>query len=159
MGPDQREVTDTSAGARADAPLRNDPVRVVHGTHDRTAQTPGMQRHAAIHKESVGTDRLWFGRVTCPPGMTSGPHHHGEAETAGHMLSGDRIRIYFGANYQEYVDVDPGDYLFVPAWVPHIEVNMSGTEPAEFVTARTPGNIVVPLAEPGEGTSQGASAS
>jgi uncharacterized RmlC-like cupin family protein len=148
MGPDQREVSGAPGQTQAGAPLRNDPVRVVHGTHDQTAQTPGMQRHAAIDKESVGTARLWFGRVTCPPGMSSGPHHHAEAETAGHMLSGDRIRIYFGANYEEYVDVEPGDYLFVPAWVPHIEVNLSDTEPAEFVTARTPGNIVVSLDDP-----------
>jgi uncharacterized RmlC-like cupin family protein len=147
MGPDQRSVPDDAAAADTSTPLRDDPVRVLHGTHDHTAQTPGMYRRAAIDKDSVGTDRLWFGRVTCPPGMTSGPHHHGEAETAGHMLSGDRIRIYFGAEYAEYVDVEPGDYLFVPSWVPHIEVNMSDSEPAEFVTARTPANIVISLDE------------
>jgi uncharacterized RmlC-like cupin family protein len=147
MGPDQRSVQDAASGGETATELRNDPVRVVHGTHEHTAQTPGMHRRAAIDKESVGTDRLWFGRVTCPPGMTSGPHHHAEAETAGHMLSGDRIRIYFGANYEEYVDIEPGDYLFVPAYVPHIEVNMSDTVAAEFVTARTPGNIVVSLEE------------
>jgi uncharacterized RmlC-like cupin family protein len=61
------------------------------------------------------------------------------------MLSGDRIRVYFGENYEEYIEVKPGDYLFVPAYVPHIEVNMSDTEEAEFIAARTPGNIVVPL--------------
>jgi uncharacterized RmlC-like cupin family protein len=149
VGPDQRAAPDEGTASEAATQLRDEPVVVVHGTHDRTAQTPGMQRRAAIDKDSVGTDRLWFGRVTCPPGMTSGPHHHGEAETAGHMLSGDRIRIYFGLNYGEHVDVEPGDYLFVPAWVPHIEVNMSDTVPAEFVTARTPANIVVSLAEPG----------
>jgi uncharacterized RmlC-like cupin family protein len=121
------------------------PVRVVHGLHDKTAQTPGMYRRAAIDAESVGSEKLWFGRVTCPPGLNSGPHHHGEAETAGHMLSGERIRIYFGENYQEFVDIEPGDYLFVPAYVPHIEVNMSDTEAAEFVTARSPANIVVNL--------------
>jgi uncharacterized RmlC-like cupin family protein len=148
MGPDQRAIPGTEA-APAEVPLRDDPVVVVHGTHDRTAQTPGMHRQAAIDKDSVGTDRLWFGRVTCPPGMSSGPHHHGPAETAGHMLSGDRIRIYFGADYQEYVDVEPGDYLFVPAYVPHIEVNMSDSVPGEFVTARTPANIVIPLPDPG----------
>ena len=155
MGPDQRTVPDDINEANSATPLREDPVRVVHGTHDRTAQTPGMYRRAAIDKDSVGTDRLWFGRVTCPPGMTSGPHHHGEAETAGHMLSGERIRIYFGTDYAEYVDVEPGDYLFVPAWVPHIEVNMSDSVPAEFVTARTPANIVISLDEADDAASAG----
>jgi uncharacterized RmlC-like cupin family protein len=110
--------------------------------HDHTAQTPGMIRRAAVDKESVGSEKLWFGRVTCPPGLNSGPHHHGEAETAGHMLSGDRIRIYYGEDYKEFVEIAPGDFLFVPAYAPHIEVNMSDTESAEFVTARSPTNIV-----------------
>ena len=106
-----------------------------------------MHRRVAVDHESTGSEKLWFGRVICPPGMNSGPHHHGEAETAGHMLSGDRIRVYFGENYEEYVEIKTGDYLFVPAHIPHIEVNMSDTEPAEFVTARSPANIVVNLDE------------
>ena len=122
-----------------------DPVRVVHHTVEAINPTPGMDRKAAISKETVGAQRLWFGRVTCPPGYASAPHHHGEAETAGHMLSGDRCRIYFGENFEEYVDVRPGDYLMVPPWTPHIEVNMSDTEEGEFVTARSPDNIVTNL--------------
>jgi uncharacterized RmlC-like cupin family protein len=155
MGPDQRPVDESpvprgplaapTVHSAADAGPPNKPVQVIHGLHDNTAQTPGMHRKVAVDKESTGSEKLWFGRVTCPPGMNSGPHHHAEAETAGHMLSGDRIRIYFGNNYEEYVEIKTGDYLFVPAYVPHIEVNMSETLPAEFVTARSPTNIVVNL--------------
>jgi uncharacterized RmlC-like cupin family protein len=138
MGPDPHPVDEPT-------PKVEYKVRVLHGLHDHTAQTAGMLRRSAVDKESTGSERLWFGRVTCPAGLNSGPHHHAEAETAGHMLSGDRIRVYFGNNYEEYIEVKPGDYLFVPAYVPHIEVNMSDTEEAEFIAARTPGNIVVPL--------------
>lgn len=138
MGPDQHPVDD-------DHPHEHPPCRVVKGLSDDTAQTPGMQRRVAIDASSVGSTKLWFGRVTCPPGLNSGPHHHGEAETAGHMLSGDRVRVYYGENYEEYIEVEPGDYLFVPAYTPHIEVNMSDTAPGQFITARSPDNIVIPI--------------
>jgi uncharacterized RmlC-like cupin family protein len=122
-------------------------VRVVKGTTNDTAQSEGMVRRAAIDKNTVHSKSLWFGRVTCPPGLKSVPHHHGPAETAGHMLSGDRIRVYFGEGYQQFIEVEPGDYLFVPAYMPHIEINMSDVVAAEFVTARSPDNIVVNLEE------------
>jgi uncharacterized RmlC-like cupin family protein len=85
-----------------------------------------------------------MGRVTGPPGMDSGPHHHGEAETGGYVLSGS-ARIYYGENYAEEVDLFPGDFIYVPGFIPHIETNLSKTEPIEFVTCRFPGNIVVNL--------------
>jgi uncharacterized RmlC-like cupin family protein len=122
-------------------------VRVVKGTTGKTAQSEGMVRRAAIDKNTANSKSLWFGRVTCPPGLKSVPHHHGPAETAGHMLSGDRIRVYFGEGYQEFIEVEPGDYLFVPAYIPHIEMNMSDVVAAEFVTARSPDNIVVNIEE------------
>lgn len=136
MGPDQHPVDHEHAYP---------PCRVVKRLSDETAQTPGMNRRVAIDKDSVGSEKLWFGRVTCPPGLNSGPHHHGEAETAGHMLSGDRVRVYYGENYEQFIEVEPGDYLFVPAYTPHIEVNMSDSTPGEFITARSPDNIVIAL--------------
>jgi uncharacterized RmlC-like cupin family protein len=139
MGPDQHGVYG-NAGAHAGAE-----VRIVHNTTEATGQTAGMLRLAAISKDSVGASKVWFGKVTCPPGLNSGPHHHAEAETAGYMVSGHRIRIYFGENYEKSVDVEPGDFLFVPAWMPHIEVNLSDEVPAEFITARAPDNIVINL--------------
>lgn len=76
--------------------------------------------------------------------MTSSPHHHGEAETAGLVVSG-HCRISFGPDYHESVDLAPGDFVFVPANFPHIEANTSDTEPVEFITARSPDNIVINL--------------
>ncbi|MFB6309950.1 MAG: cupin domain-containing protein [Salinirussus sp.] len=78
--------------------------------------------------------------------MDSGPHHHGEAETAGYVLSGTS-RVYWGENYQEYVELEAGDMVYIPPYLPHVERNMSDTEPVEFVTARSPANIVVNLDE------------
>ena len=136
MGPDQRPV---KSGVRAEG---SQIPRVIKRASEATAQTPGMNRRVAVPPGEV-SEALWFGAVTCPAGLNSGPHHHAEAETAGYMLSGDHIRVYYGEDYREFIEVHPGDFLYVPAWIPHIEVNMSAKTPAEFITARRPDNIVV----------------
>jgi uncharacterized RmlC-like cupin family protein len=117
---------------------------VIHQTSDDTAQTEGMNRRVAVRPGEISRG-LWYGQVTCPAGLNSGPHHHGEAETTGYCLRGPGIRIYFGENYSEFVEIHQGDFLYVPPWIPHIEVNLSDTETNEFVFARQPDNIVVNL--------------
>ncbi|HWE57403.1 MAG TPA: cupin domain-containing protein [Acidimicrobiales bacterium] len=110
-----------------------------------TAQTAGLPRRAAIWPiESGGQSQgVWVGRVTGEPGMDSGPHHHGEAETVGYVLSG-RFQLLYGEDYSEKVELGPGDFIYVPAFVPHIERNL-WDEPVEFITVRRPDNIVVNL--------------
>lgn len=117
--------------------------KVVHGTEpaSETAQTPGMERRAAIHKGSVGASKLWVGTVTCLPNQKGPPHHHGDAETTAYIISG-RIRVYYGDNFEEYVEAGPGDYLFVPANMLHIEMNPYD-QPSEQILIRSPDNIVV----------------
>ncbi len=126
--------------------LSGNEVRVIRAGEDsdQTAQTAGIGRRAGIDSDSTGSKRLWMARVSAPPGMRSAPHHHGEAETGGYVLSG-RCRFYFGEGFKEYVDAGPGDLVFVPAHTPHIEENLSQDEPAEFIAVRSPRNIVVNL--------------
>lgn len=124
-------------------------VRVIRGASlsEQTGQTAGAQRLVAIGPDAdaaAASNRLWMGRVENEPGMRSVPHHHGEAETGGYILSG-HARIYFGEGYQTYVDLETGDFCYVPAYLPHIECNLSQTEPLTFLTCRTPDNIVVNL--------------
>jgi mannose-6-phosphate isomerase-like protein (cupin superfamily) len=71
-------------------------------------------------------------------------YHDGEAEIAGFVLSG-KARIYYGEDFKEYMDFEEGDFVFVPPYFPHIEGHRSDEEPLEWVTARTPDNIVVNL--------------
>ncbi len=66
------------------------------------------------------------------------------AETGGYVLKG-RARIYFGADYAEYIDMSEGDFVFVPPFMPHVEANMSQDAELVWLTARTPENIVVNL--------------
>lgn len=111
---------------------------------DDTAQTVGLPRLAGVGSETTEADELWMGRVTGEPGTDSDPHHHGEAETAGYILSGE-TRIFYGENYDKHVDLGPGDFVYVPPYVPHVERNLKDEQPVEFVTARTPSNITVNL--------------
>ena len=117
--------------------------KVISGTlpASQTAQTPGMVRKPAIHKESTGASKIWFGTVTCAPNYKGPPHHHGEAETAAYVVSG-YVRVYYGEDFKDYVEAGPGDYLFVPANTWHIEENPYYMPCEQFLT-RGPDNIVI----------------
>jgi uncharacterized RmlC-like cupin family protein len=104
----------------------------------QTDQTHNLPRKTGIHAPN-----LWMGRVTGEPGGDSGAHHHGEAETAGFILSGTTTILY-GDQYEQSVHLKKGDFVYVPPFAKHIERNLS-SEPVVFITARNPENIVVNL--------------
>lgn len=112
--------------------------------HTGTGQSGGAVRVSGVSPQHTPATKIWFGRVSNEPGYRSYPHHHGEAETGGYVLKG-RGRIYYGENYAEFVDMTEGDFVFVPPFMPHVEVNLSTTEELVWLTARTPDNIVVNL--------------
>jgi uncharacterized RmlC-like cupin family protein len=120
-------------------------IRVIR--HDEvsenTPQTEGITRLVAIDNNTVGAKKLWFGLFKNYPGANSGRHHHGEAETAAYIAKGN-FRVYYGDNFEKFVELGPGDCVFIPPYLPHIEVN-EGPGEAEGVLARSPDNIVVPL--------------
>jgi uncharacterized RmlC-like cupin family protein len=108
-----------------------------------TAQTPGMVRRPGIASATSGATKIWMGQVTGAPNDQGPPHHHAEAETAAYVLSG-HVRVYYGEGFKKYVEAGPGDFLFVPSYMPHIEANPYD-EPFEVVLCRTPDNIVINL--------------
>ena len=111
-----------------------------------TGQSGGAIRMSGVSAEHTPATRIWFGKVFNEPGFRSLPHHHGEAETGGYVLSGI-ARIYYGENYSKFVDMKEGDFVFVPPFMPHVEVNMSTTDELWWLTTRTPANIVINLPE------------
>lgn len=119
--------------------------------HHGTAQSGGAVRISGVGPQHTPATRIWYGKVFNEPGYRSLPHHHGEAETGGYVLTGV-ARIYFGENYREYLDMSEGDFVFVPPYMPHVEVNMSTTEELIWLTCRTPDNIVVNLPEVDDST-------
>lgn len=112
--------------------------------HGNTGQSGGLKLMTGVGPRHTSATKIWFGKATNPPGFRSLPHHHGEAETGAYVLSGS-ARIFFGKDYQEYIDLSEGDFMFVPPIIPHLEVNMSTTEDLRWLACRTPENIVVNL--------------
>jgi uncharacterized RmlC-like cupin family protein len=70
--------------------LRQHGVRVVKGSEldANTAQTPGMNRAAAITYANAGAQKLWAGTVTIHANAKTGAHHHGEVESVIYVVKG-----------------------------------------------------------------------
>lgn len=100
-----------------------------------TAQTPGMDRLAAVTGASVGARGIWAGTVSISPGAVTSAHHHGEMESVIYVLAG-RARMRWGDHLEFVADAGPGDFIFVPPYVPHQEINASDDEVLECVLAR-----------------------
>ena len=113
---------------------------------DDTPQTAGMRRYAAISGGLTGSRRLWMGGNTVRPGEASDDHHHGEADSGIYVVSGHPRFTFLADGVETSIDAGPGDFIYVPAYVPHREENPSGDEDAVVVLARsTPEEIVVNL--------------
>jgi uncharacterized RmlC-like cupin family protein len=111
-----------------------------------TAQTPGMRRYEAISGSRNGSRAIWMGETHIAPAMVSGDHHHGEAETGIYVLRGHPVFVFLEDGAERRVETVPGDYVYVPPYVPHREENPSPTEDAVVVLARsTQEGIVVNL--------------
>ncbi|HSG65518.1 MAG TPA: cupin domain-containing protein [Gammaproteobacteria bacterium] len=119
-------------------------VRVVH--KDRldanTPQTPGMRRLAAITKASANARKIWAGTVAIQPNAKTGAHHHGALESIIYVVSG-QARMRWGEHLEYTATAGPGDFIFVPPYVPHQEINASGSEPLECVLVRNDQEPVV----------------
>ena len=106
-----------------------------------------VQRFAAITHHSVGAEKRWMGETRVAPATVSGNHHHGESETAIYVWKGHPESVFHDGRRDVRVWTNPGDYVFVPPYVPHREENPNPHETAEIVIARsTQEPIVVNLA-------------
>jgi uncharacterized RmlC-like cupin family protein len=113
-----------------------------------TAQTIGMQRFAAISGGSVGSEKIWMGETHVSPRTVSDNHHHGDSETAIFVRSGNPEFVFHDGVQEVRIATAPGDYIFVPPYVPHREENPDPNNEAVIVIARsTQEAIVVNLPE------------
>jgi len=113
----------------------------------QTTQTPGMKRLEAISGKTVGAEHLWMGQTHVPGGTQSANHHHGASETAIFVISGTPIFVFLDLEGDEPVETPiqtaPGDYIFVPPYVPHREENPDPDTEAVVVIARTTQEAIV----------------
>lgn len=101
-----------------------------------TAQTPGMSRAAAITHAKTGASKLWAGTVIVNPNVRTAAHHHGEVETVLYIVRG-KARFRWGDHLEFSEDAFPGDFIYVPPYVPHQEMNADPNEPVEAVIVRS----------------------
>jgi uncharacterized RmlC-like cupin family protein len=129
-------VSTTLYGQAADWRLQG--VRIVRSSELdlNTPQTKGMTRAAAITHAVAGANKLWAGTVTINPKTVSGAHHHGELESVIYVVSG-HARMRWGDNLEFTAVAGPGDFIYVPPFVPHQEINESSTESLSCVLVRS----------------------
>jgi uncharacterized RmlC-like cupin family protein len=101
-----------------------------------TPQTPGMTRAAAINAATAGAEKLWAGTVVIHPDAKTGAHHHGELESVIYVLRG-RARMRWGERLEFMAEARPGDFIYVPPFVPHQEINASPDHELSCVVARS----------------------
>lgn len=119
-----------------------------------TPQTPGMTRAAAINHARAGATRLWAGTVSIHPNAKTGAHHHGELESVIYVVKG-RARMRWGESLEFFAEAEAGDFIYVPPYVPHQEINALSDEPLECVLVRSGQepivvNLDIPTLDPPE---------
>mgnify|MGYP006277964377 CR=1 FL=1 len=130
--------------AASDTPTST--CRVIR-TPNRYHGRQGLDYEGAISAESVGSRGICMHRLTIPPGGRAKAHMHENHETAIYVLSG-RSAMWYGADMDQHIEVEAGDFLYIPAGMPHLPYNPSETDPCTAILARTDPNeqeSVVPL--------------
>jgi uncharacterized RmlC-like cupin family protein len=128
-------------------------VKIIPGTRldSNTLQTAGMTRATAINQARAGANKLWAGTATIEPNAKTAPHHHGKLESIIYIVSG-RARMRWGKQLEFFADAGAGDFIYVPPYVPHQEINPAGEEPLLCVVVRSDQepvvvNLDIPTAE------------
>ena len=108
-----------------------------------TGQSPGMQRYEAVSGRLTGSQKIWMGESHVAAGMRSSNHHHGDSETGISVVSGNPAFIFARGDEEVRIEASPGDYVFVPPYVPHREENPSSDDEAVVVLARSSQESIV----------------
>lgn len=125
---------------------RHDGIRVVTASQRSraTPETLGMNREVAVSGERTGS-RLWAGTNRIEGGSATGAHHHGDLDSIIYVVYGSAL-MRWGERLEFITRAGPGDFLYVPAWLPHQELNASETDELHCVLVRSgPEEVVVNL--------------
>jgi len=122
---------------------RNDGVQVISNQKldGNVPSTPGMDRKAAINFARTGAKKLWAGTVTIEANAKTGAHHHGHLESVIYVVKG-KARMRWGEQLEFCAEAGPGDFIYVPPYVPHQEINASKDEMLECVLCRSDGEAI-----------------
>jgi uncharacterized RmlC-like cupin family protein len=112
---------------------------------EATTQTPGMKRLEAISGKRSDSEKIWMGENHVPGGISSADHHHGESETGIYVVSGNPVFVFIEDGVERRIATSPGDYVYVPPFVPHREENPGDGEAIVVLARSTQEAIVVNL--------------
>lgn len=115
--------------------MKPEPGCIIRGSKPYVS-TQGTVYAPGVSAETAGAKALYLGIVTLPPGQRTKAHVHSRHESAFHMLSGEAVELWWGERLEHHATAYPGDYLFIPAGMPHVAVNRSTSQAAVFVGAR-----------------------
>src|SRR5213596_1183503 len=101
-----------------------------------------MTRAAAITHARTGATKIWAGTVAIHPNAKTGAHHHGALESVIYVVRG-RARMRWGEKLEFVAEAGPGDFIYVPPYVPHQEINASTDETLSCVLVRSDSEAVV----------------
>ncbi len=135
-------MSESSSGAATD--WKANGVRIIRSDEldTNTPQTKNMTRAEAISYARVGAQKLWAGTVVVHPNAKTGPHHHGELETVIYIVRG-RAKFRWGDRLEFVGEAGPGDFVYVPPYLPHQELNATKDQPVEAVIVRSGQEAVV----------------
>jgi len=124
-----------------------DHVTCVHAADRRVADpTPGKTR-----KQAIDVPGLWSGFVRTEPGVASGWHHHGDHDTSVYVIEGT-VRIEFGPGGARALDAGPGDFVHIPKYLVHREVNAGPAASQEVITRSGTGPLTINVDGPAPGS-------
>lgn len=98
-----------------------------------------LPNYVGISENTAGATGLSMNVVIIPAGARAKPHYHEGFETAIYLLKGD-VQTFYGENLAESCINKQGDFIYIPAGVPHMPVNLSETEEAIALVARNDAN-------------------
>ncbi|TAM65535.1 cupin domain-containing protein [Mycobacterium sp.] len=126
-------------------PLARNRVRHIKASEisSDTAQSEGLRRFAALSGRSVGAEKLWMGETHASPRSASDNHHHGDSETAIYVRSGNPEFVFHDGVQEVRIATEPGDYVFIPPYLPHREENPDPNTTAVVVIARSTQDAIV----------------
>ena len=121
-----------------ETPPQSATCRVVRASEPFTGKQ-ALLYAPAISAQSVGAKAIHLQLLTIPPGAKAKAHKHEAHETALHVLSG-RSGCWFGEKLDKHFIAEAGDFVYIPADMPHQPYNLSDTEPCVALIARTDPN-------------------
>jgi uncharacterized RmlC-like cupin family protein len=101
-----------------------------------------MTRAAAVNYARVGAQKIWAGTVRIEPNARTAAHHHGSLESVIYVVRG-RARMRWGQHLEYTAEAGPGDFIYIPPYVPHQEINALAQQPLECVVIRSDQEAIV----------------